>query len=176
MIRKMKTGKDECSSLMAIIGRQSPTKSLDLNLPKAFKGSRIKLLHRNTNNYITSFDNQTDRPIFSLKESITVRRIQLSSQSKCDAQSSMGIKAICETEMQSKITPDSRRNAAGAHSSFLDKLTVIKEKTSSCHATPKHSSLKKELPSLLRLQVMQTPRFIKVLPKIGIKEAIRNTD
>ena len=177
MRRKIKNLRQDNPSLLSYLSSQHPSVSLDLGMPKGFRGSRLRMNYNQQNSFITSFDNQIKRGSLPyLKESLTVKKIEFSPPKKLEmpiilkpkASRRMALETISSCSDISKTRTESLPNTCPRERVSQES----EKKSSSQHPTPKMALSRREGPILLRPQAV-SHRISKPLPKMNLREAIR---
>jgi tubulin polyglutamylase TTLL1/tubulin monoglycylase TTLL3/8 len=179
MRKKLKHLKKDSPSLLTYLSSQYANNSVDLGLPKGFRGSRLKVSYNQQYSFIASFDHQLKRGSLPfLKESLTVKKIEFSPPKKY--------------EMPIILKP--RANKPGSLETIESCKEIIKPRTESlpCSTirekpapdTDRKSSSQQPTPKILIDRKKDSPavskpaysKISKPLPKMSLREAIRNTE
>ena len=171
----MKSSSKKGHSLVAVIKKQAYVNSLNVRITRAFSGSRKKFVNKNPNNFVASFDNKTKRSNNdSLNESITVRKINYFSEKTYEALPVIPIGVPQEYVANDYMGGELRKSTTMRKSNLYEKIINAKEKTASQETSPRGNLA--QTFTLLRVQLVQNQRPIKPPVKVGLKEALKNSE
>ena len=162
-------------SLIGGIKKKDFGNSLNVRIQSGFRGSRKKLVNKNPNNFVASFDNKTERSTNnSLNESITVKKIKHFYERVQEPIPAIPIRLVQEVPGKEDVNSEMRRSTTMRKSYVYDRIISDKERTTSKRNSPQGNPAQSF--RLLRVQLVQNQKSRKSLVKIGLKEALKNSE
>ena len=179
MRKKLRNPKKDSPSLLTYLSSQYTNNSVDLGLPKGFRGSRLKVSYNGQGSFISSFDTQLKKGSLPfLKESLTVKKIEFSPPKKFEMPIILKPRGAKNSNLE---VIESCKEIIKPRTESLPCSTIREKpyqdpdkKSSSQQPTPKISiDRKKDSP------VVPKPIYSKVLkslPKMTLRDAMRNSE
>ena len=188
MRKKLRNPKKLSPSLLTYLSSQCGNNSIDLAIPKGFRGSRLKVCYNVQGSFISSFDTQLKQGSLPfLKESLTVKKIEFSPPKKLEMpiilkprgskHSNLGAiescKEIIKTRTESlpcstireKAYQDSDRKSSSQQPT--PKISADRKKDSPAGAKPAYAKVLKSLPKMTLRDAMRNPEWVsKAKPEL----------
>lgn len=181
MRKKLKNPKKDSPSLLTYLSSQYANNSLDLGLPKGFRGSRLRMNINQQGSFIASFDTQSKRSSLPfLKESLTVKKIEFSPPKKYEMpiilkprpNKHVTLEAIESCKEIIKVRTESLPNTGTRERTMQE----CEKKSVSQQPTPKVAVERKRESPMAKGSPGLYQKINKPLPRMALREAIRNSE
>ncbi|OMJ67300.1 hypothetical protein SteCoe_35572 [Stentor coeruleus] len=175
-----KNARRDTPSLLTYLSSQHSNNSVDLGYAKGFRGYRLRIHYNQQNSYVSSFDGQAKRGSLAfLKESLTVKKIDISPTRKCEmpmilkpkVEKQVALESISSSQDICKFRNDSLPNDSLREKSEEE----AKRKCTSQQPTPKTYAERRKEAAFLGKNIVTNniQKAHKPLAKISLKEALR---
>lgn len=181
MRKKLKNQKKDSPSLLTYLSSQYANNSLDLGVPKGFRGSRLRMNYNQQCSFIASFDTQNKRGSLPfLKESLTVKKIEFSPPKKYE------MPIILKPRPNKHVTLEAIESCKEIIKARTESLpsTSIRERSS--QESEKKSTSQQPTPKIMIDRKRDSPmvkpspclyqKINKPLPRMSLRDALRNTE